>query len=53
MEKEEIKAPEVEKPSMVEIPNDIPKQIRNCFDSYNICEDLSSKSSLEFTDITS
>lgn len=32
---------------MVEIPKDIPKQIRNCFHSYDICEDLSSKSSLE------
>jgi hypothetical protein len=45
MEKvEEIRA---EKPIMVEIPKDIPKQIRNCFHSYDICEDLSSKSSLE------
>ena len=29
------------------IPNDIPKHITACFDSYDICEDLSSKSSLE------
>ena len=29
------------------IPKDIPKQIAACFDSYDLCEDLSSQSSLK------
>ena len=31
---------EEQKPNMIEIPSDIPKQIKNCFDSYDICEKL-------------
>ena len=52
MKQPNVKKPiQEEKPKMIIIPNDIPKQVRNCFHSYDLCEKYENSTDVDEKDL--